>query len=459
MESQNVLPSSTNDEKPNNETPIVIKNDDISDKSGKNEEKDIKIDDNIEGMVLSENKEDKDIIIKDKNESKLDNAMSDVSNLLIGHEKTNTIPKEENEEMNENKKENTSEEVLPEKKTDIVKIELPSSQIDPSKENEDLTDKQLEDMLDQVVNRFVCPPVHYRNPLKKLINRKRVSAIVSGDYETAEQQEKAINALNYVLNMEQERLHEDNRMDILYDRYQQLQLEHQKLNEAWDAKIETFMAADTKRLDELKQKHLMELEEFNLKWRDPVFLRHYNKPSAKLLQLREMEKARAVSRLYSKAKEMKYVADKVQKEETTMAQQKIAAQMQFEKKRLVEKHDKELKRHEEHRILAVQNMNVEREQSMRHILSAMQQIKAKKGNISTKVATPTSPHETAENGESPLSPRTQKLYAHFRSEKRKTRLEVTPVDETLVTASVKSRTTITRPLSGYKKKGKFNQRQ
>ena len=306
-------------------------------------------------------------------------------------------------------------------------------------------EQELEGILDMVINKFVAPPTSLRVPIKQYINRKRVRAVLKGDYVEAELMDRANKAL--VLSLQQEKLkaHQDNSLDILYSRYQKLQADKQNMEEYWNNRIATFIEQDNQRLEELKRKHEEELEEFNAKWRDPLFLRQFNKPSTQLLQLREMEKARAVSRLYDKAREMKAIADKLQKEETVAAQRKINQQMVMDRDKLAQKHEKELIRHKEHQDKNILTLNKEKENNLKHIINAIQQLKAKRGLIvQNRPSTASIKKIYALADGSPFSPRTQKQYTNYRAEKKRTRLDVKPADENALKTARKNNLTIKR---------------
>ena len=318
-------------------------------------------------------------------------------------------------------------------------------------------EKDLDNEIIHCFNTFQPPPVEKRSAIKQRLSKRRIEAIMSGSYDEAEEIDKYEKAFNYSLELEEEKKKEDNRIDILYGRYTGLQEKLQQENERYEQLINDFIKSNDAALAELKQKHAEELDEFSKKWADPSFLRQYNKPSSKLLQLREMERARAVSKLYQQAKEVKLAADKLQQEETNVAQAKIAAQMRIDKKKLLDKQQKEINRNQQHKEKVIFSYQQERDKSTLPLVTAIQQIRAKKDTIplNTKQHTPTSTIQSASDstGQLPISPRTHELYVAFRTEKKKTRLDVHPVDEkTLKTPKARNgtRSAIRRPVISSK---------
>ena len=372
------------------------------------------------------------------------------SNNEQDQQQSNEQQEQEHQEHQNNEHENHH------KKEKEEKPKKPQKQLSPE-------EQEMEDALSAVVNKFELPPQNQRLKLKQYISKKRIDAIVAGDYDEAEQQDKNEWAFNYALQLEQQQHSEDNRLDLLYSRYTKLQTKLNKENEYWDGQIDDCLKTNQDYVSMLKEKHQRELDNFEKQWKDPNFLLQFNKPSNKLLQYREIEKARAISRMYKQAKDIKQVADQLQKEETEAAQQRMERQMQFEKKRLLERQEKELRANEEHQEITLANLKKERETSTRPLINALAQIKAKKGTIPLNAK----PHSSLlmsrdiTNTISPLSPRTQEKFYSFKAERRKTRLAIKPVEEQPQTPKKRpqTRTTIKRPLPVAAQRGKFNTRK
>lgn len=342
---------------------------------------------------------------------------------------------------------------------DAEKPEEEKKPEEPQEPQKSPEEKELEDAMDDMINKFQAPPPHLRARIRQIISHKRVDAIVAGKYEEAELQDRYERALAISLQTEQERANEDNRMDILYARYVQLQERLQEVNSKYDTEIKNYNESSLKLQQQMKERHQQELEDFTKKWNDEKFLIQFNKPSAKLLQLREMEKARALSRLYQKAKEIKIIADRLQNEETQAAQRRINNQMENEKKKLLIRQQKEIQSNEEHRGIAIQNINMRRDTEIRPIQVAINQIRAKKGTIvvAGKPSSQAVTRDFADADKSPLSPRTHEKLNNYRAVKPKPRLSVHGAEESKPN-SPKNRpktSAIKRPFTASSHKGKF----
>jgi hypothetical protein len=289
------------------------------------------------------------------------------------------------------------------------------------------TEAELDEHIDTMVNRFVPPPPECRSGILQLLNRRRVAALIVSNYDGAELQDKCRDIYTYTMKLEMERMGQDRHIDELFQRWQQLHRDEEEINGRWDARMSEFSQEDQEKYDELTERHRQEVAAFEAQWKDPNYLRPFTKPSARLLQLREQEKAMAVSRLYQQAKDMKQFADKVQRDETAAAQERIALQMGIDREKLLKRQENDRVRHMNHRKTHLWEMDKERNEELRPILSAISQIRAKRGGPANRtpvliISKPGAPDQT-------LTPRTQQHYAAYRAERKLAKLEVQPVEQ------------------------------
>jgi translation initiation factor IF-2 len=69
------------------------------------------------------------------------------------------------------------------------------------------------------------------------------------------------------------------------------------------------------------------LEQFKAKWQDSDFLRKFNRPSLRLVELRNLEKNFGLAEQYDAAKETKALADQLQAQEEAAMQEHIGSIM------------------------------------------------------------------------------------------------------------------------------------
>jgi hypothetical protein len=252
--------------------------------------------------------------------------------------------------------------------------------------------------------------------------------MIAGDYDMAGFHDRNYQLYLYSVKLDEERMNEDNRIDLLFQRWQSLQADMQEVNDKWDKRMNDYAQDDQNRWNKLIEAQNVEIGEFVEFWKDPVNLRTYNKPSSRLLQLREQERYMAVVRMYAEAKELKVVADRVQREETEQAQKRINDGMRIDRIKLEEKHQKERERHLNHRRQSLSAMELERQHELGPITTAMQQIRFKKP-VQNTLKSSRVIQERGEGVGPAISPRTRELYSVFRSQKKTDRLPVRGAEE------------------------------
>jgi hypothetical protein len=303
-------------------------------------------------------------------------------------------------------------------------------------------ESEIDIAISQLLQRSVLPDLRLQFP--QILEQRRLEALMAGDYDKAEQCDKIMSIHQSLLQQAEHKQIEERSIDSLYQRWQKLQVAHQEITDKWDSKISLFLGQSQQKEIALQAKFDEEIEQFIAKWKDPAFLRPFNKPSVKLIQLREQERAMGLTRMYAQAKELKLVADRLQREETRSAQSRISTQMAAERQSLGVKQEKEHKSLAGYRDRALKAMQDERAKELRPITLAMQQMKAKKGSVTPKPGGA----DSGQLQEGGVSPETQARYAQFRSGKRTTLLGVAPVDDQVIAQmkgpSTTRRTTLSR---------------
>lgn len=293
-------------------------------------------------------------------------------------------------------------------------------------------EQEFNEYIDNLVNKFQLPPVRSRPAFLQFLNRKRVAALVESDYDVAEKYDNYLSCYSYSIAYEQKKTKEDNDLEHLYMRWSNLKAEEQKINDYYNNKIKEAKDECNSKTEELEGLQEEEYQQFLNKWQNPEFLRQYNKPSPKLLQLREMEKNMAVARMYAKAKEMKAIADDQQMRDTQEAQARITKEMYDERCRLIEKQDMQKNAIESHKRKKIDQYEQERKAKLKPVQAAMSQIRSKRGSASRQSHLP--PLKPANNNNDIMeamihSPRTYERLSHFRSEKKAVHLDVKGVDD------------------------------
>ena len=110
----------------------------------------------------------------------------------------------------------------------------------------------------------------------------------------------------------------------------------------YDYMIEEENNSFQEKMDDLKEKHLQEIDAFEEYWSRPEIAQRFNKPSPSLSQLRRQQKSMALVHDYDNAKAVKKEADVKENQEKSEALKRIEMTIKSEYKQLMEKQNKEM---------------------------------------------------------------------------------------------------------------------
>lgn len=148
---------------------------------------------------------------------------SSVSNYLVIEENKSSDKETDNNDQNENKDKNNNDNPQEIFETTLPPQTIPptqdlqdnksssSSSLSSNADNEDhlKNDKELDEAIYELVHHFKPPAQELRTPITQLLERRRVEALIAGDYDLAEEQDKIAGILNTVLQNEQQKINED----------------------------------------------------------------------------------------------------------------------------------------------------------------------------------------------------------------------------------------------------------
>ena len=180
--------------------------------------------------------------------------------------------------------------------------------------------------------------------LMQEVSRRKIAALEEHKYELAREHDRVMSLLMQQLDQTSCAHAETLRQQALRDREDLLKKELDKVKDKWEEKMQKQSESSESRLRLLKEKHERELQEFRQKYKDPVFLQKFNRPSRDLLVMRRTEKKLALSKKYDEARRTKARADRLQAAEEQKMREVITQQIQLEYARLLENQKKEMER-------------------------------------------------------------------------------------------------------------------
>lgn len=306
------------------------------------------------------------------------------------------------------------------------------------------TEEEINTAIEEFSIKGRMPQKELHGYIFQTLNRRRVEAIMESDYDKAAQNDKIADVLRQYIKIESQKSHEKEKLDALYDRYVKITDQIQKIKTDTEARKRAITEESEQRRMEMEAKHQIQNDELSAKFKDPNFLTQFSKPSQKLVDLREHEKNLAIARQYDAAKLVKAEADRLAKEETADAEERIAAQQSLEREALLAKQQRELDGIRTHLEKSLDAADSEAAKSLWPLERALEQMRAKKDTVRLPRLNRTPRAESAgavQPTAKMQSPRTQKMLAAFKAKRAVQLLPVRPVDERSVrTGTRRSRT-------------------
>jgi hypothetical protein len=234
---------------------------------------------------------------------------------------------------------------------------------------------ELVEALTSLLRSESIPVPHMRAAVVRLANVRKLEALMASQYRGASQYEKALSLMR-------RRIATDEAQEVtkrkLAARREFLESRRVWLNEEYGMRLERARELNAGRYDEILARHRFELEQFKAKWQDPEFLRQFNHPSSKLLELRNLEKKFALMRSYDNAKQMKATADRLQAREEGAMQDHIDTVMRREFARLREQQKSEAEKMIAHDDKVLESLERQRQSELVPLKAAAKRLLAVK---------------------------------------------------------------------------------
>lgn len=186
------------------------------------------------------------------------------------------------------------------------------------------------------------PPLSLKSRIMQVIVRRKIDAAACKNYAEASKLSKIEDKLKIYFEEAKESDRIRKRSYYGISSSDQLRTRLSKINNEYDRKIEIYKRSREQFMDQLYNDQQRELAEFGKKWNNPNSFLDLAKPSSHLLQLREIERKKALLMDYEGANQTKAIADKLEKQETAQSQQKAVQAMKTQLKQLEAKHQQEI---------------------------------------------------------------------------------------------------------------------
>ena len=294
------------------------------------------------------------------------------------------------------------------------------------------TKKPIEDpaetsaKLDLLIRDGTLPDTDSTQSVLHLINRRKVDALLSSDYESAGVYENAAQTiLTNGIKQQNEELETTSRQNR-QNRQQILQNKLKTTEASYNQQLESNAAECEKRLEEAEIRHQGEITEFKNNWKNPDYVKQFSKPSSRMLQLRYVEKKLALAKRYNDAVRQRKIGDKQQQVETEYLQKSLEQQMKNDFAKMREKQRIEIEKIEQH----YDKLNDEIHSKMKKEIDSINFALRRNIEVKSKpLKNWSSPQSSQSDVESSLpTPRTKKKFNQYKQD-RNVQIILTPFDD------------------------------
>jgi hypothetical protein len=241
-----------------------------------------------------------------------------------------------------------------------------------------------EEQLDAAIKAFTgtrtLPDAIIRPHLIDYARKTSEAAIVAEDYGTAETMDWVIEALLKACCGDRRTSAENAAVQNLQQRLETAEQAQRELTDYWDGAILQCRERAQRSREGIRERQEAELRAFEARWNRPEATILFAKPSSRLLQLRNMQKAHAMAHQFADAKKLKLQAEQLQIEESLLAQQRAAEAMRLEYHTLLEAQQRELQCDEQNWAMKVATLETEREKAVLANEKLRKQLTAKVAN-------------------------------------------------------------------------------
>lgn len=227
------------------------------------------------------------------------------------------------------------------------------------------TDDDIRAAINEMMAKRQLPDVSYHQPIRDYINREQLRATLDQNYTYAAKLEDQLQMLSSLLHVDDSAALDAQRKKELEEKLANATEQHDTAVKYWSDRIEKCDAEFQEKIEQLEDQQNKEVSEFESIWSDPDNLTQYNKPSARLLQLRQIEQKYAIAKLFARAQEIKNQADQLQREETRAAREKAVAAMKMQFAGIEARQKKEMDCLLQHRKRSIELLELERDKQVK----------------------------------------------------------------------------------------------
>ncbi|KAK8841112.1 hypothetical protein M9Y10_027312 [Tritrichomonas musculus] len=230
---------------------------------------------------------------------------------------------------------------------DLQSTDLPSQNNSAANGELELENKykneDYEEAIKQMLNKRKPPPKDMIEEIREYILKMTRISVQRQRYNSANRYEQSKNLLTQLTDPCSGYYQDKTKRETAFRQYEQTKKQLEEVTKQWHHTILNAKQVSKQRVESLKKTHEDEIEKFQKDWESPEYLAPFNKPSAELLKLRDVEKIYGLNKEFEKAKEAHRQAQKMEVIEVQQQREKAMNTMKSQFDQLLERQKKEIR--------------------------------------------------------------------------------------------------------------------
>ena len=313
--------------------------------------------------------------------------------------------------------------------TQPVNSDISLSQLPPLGTSPEL-DAENKRLLRKFVKRGKIPYPGNRAQLIQYIQREKVNALVSQKFDEAQHYQTTLQKLQKAITDQELKDRNKQRLSSLDAKLGVAQSSLQSIQKETARLLKEEQARQRDREKELRRKQDEELDAFQEHWNDIDFLKKFAKPSARLLQLKNMERSMILTKMFTQVQEVKRKIKELEKEESDKAQARAVQEMDKERKKILARHALEQRTFEQHCARQLETIKQNQELKMQSIQKRQAKLESEIDEWKMNPPTALPPMASANpdlQHQAVMTPRTAQRYSVFKKVSKPPSITIKPL--------------------------------
>ena len=288
--------------------------------------------------------------------------------------------------------------------------------------------EELNNSLQKLIQKKILPLNEMRIELLRFAKEQSLKAISDEEYDKALQIDTAIKFLYSIIQEDVNSNESQLSFKLIQDRIESVESKTQNILLIYKDKINLNQEEFNKKRQNLLKQHEYEIQLFEEEWSKPEAVQPFSKPSTQLLQMKQVQKQYALNHDFESAKQIKLIAEELQKNETELAMQRASEAMKISYQQLLDKHQKELKCLEENNNRKINMIELEKEKEIYSNENTIKQLKQRINSQKIKKPLVTKPKFDQNKSPPSISLHSRSQLSKFNKNNDRPKLDIKLID-------------------------------